>query len=66
MECDVRSTGTASRPTTRRCGTPGPRRATQMEENAAAGTLAPLPAATMVAIREIYERGVRPLVHDYW
>jgi aryl-alcohol dehydrogenase-like predicted oxidoreductase len=48
------------------CAIPGGKRPAQVDENVAASEMAPLPAATMAAIREIYQRRVRPLVHHYW
>jgi aryl-alcohol dehydrogenase-like predicted oxidoreductase len=48
------------------CAIPGAKRAGQVEENASAADLPPLPEATMVAIRSLYDRDVRPLVHHYW
>jgi aryl-alcohol dehydrogenase-like predicted oxidoreductase len=48
------------------CAIPGAKRAAQVEENVKAGGLPPLPEATMAAIRDVYERQVRPHVHHYW
>jgi aryl-alcohol dehydrogenase-like predicted oxidoreductase len=48
------------------CAIPGGKRPAQVDENVTAAEMAPLPAATMAAVREIYERRVRPLVHHYW
>jgi aryl-alcohol dehydrogenase-like predicted oxidoreductase len=48
------------------CAIPGARRPAQVDENVAAADLPPLPAATLAKVREIYERRVRPLVHQYW
>ncbi len=48
------------------CAIPGAKRPAQVEENVAAADLPPLPAPTMKGIREIYERKLRPLVHDRW
>jgi aryl-alcohol dehydrogenase-like predicted oxidoreductase len=48
------------------CAIPGAKRAGQVEENASAADLPPLPEATMVAIRSLYDRDIRPLVHHYW
>ncbi|MBB3950900.1 aldo/keto reductase [Aureimonas jatrophae] len=45
---------------------PGGRRAEQARGNAAAGDLAALPAETMAAAREIYDRIVAPHVHARW
>jgi hypothetical protein len=35
-------------------------------ENIAASDLPPLPAGTMKKIGAIYEKEIRPLVHQYW
>ncbi len=48
------------------CAIPGAKRPAQVEENVAAADLPPLPAQTMKAIRDVYERRIRPLVHDLW
>jgi len=48
------------------CAIPGARRASQAEENCAASDLPKLPDATMRAIRDIYDRKIRPLVHNRW
>lgn len=48
------------------CAIPGARRPQQAEDNIAAADLAPLPADTMAAVREVYDRRIRPLVHHYW
>ena len=48
------------------CAIPGGKRPSQVDENVAAADLPPLPEATMAKVREIYERRVRPLVHQYW
>jgi aryl-alcohol dehydrogenase-like predicted oxidoreductase len=45
---------------------PGAKRPQQAEQNAAAADLPPLPESTMQKIREIYEREIRSLVHQYW
>lgn len=48
------------------CAIPGARRPEQVVENALAADLPPLSNATMKKIREIYNREVRPHVHQYW
>ena len=48
------------------CAIPGAKRPSQVEENVQAADLPPLPDETMYAIRSIYERLVRPLVHHSW
>jgi aryl-alcohol dehydrogenase-like predicted oxidoreductase len=48
------------------CAIPGGKRPSQVDENVAAADLPPLPEATMAKVREIYERRVRGLVHQYW
>ncbi len=48
------------------CAIPGAKRAAQVEENVSAADLPPLPEATMAAIRSLYDRDIRPLVHHYW
>ena len=45
---------------------PGSRRVAQVEENVRAGSLPPLSDATMEAIRGIYDRHIRALVHQRW
>jgi aryl-alcohol dehydrogenase-like predicted oxidoreductase len=48
------------------CAIPGAKRPAQVAENLAASDLKPLPAATMKKIRALYQREIRPLVHQYW
>ncbi|HVO17708.1 MAG TPA: aldo/keto reductase [Anaeromyxobacter sp.] len=48
------------------CAIPGAKRPAQVEENVAAADLPALPEATLRAIREIYERRIRPAVHHRW
>ena len=48
------------------CAIPGAKRPDQVDENVSAVDVPPLPAATMTKIREIYDRRIRPLVHQYW
>lgn len=48
------------------CAIPGAKRPSQAEDNARAADLPPLSEETMRAVRELYERRIRPLVHHYW
>jgi aryl-alcohol dehydrogenase-like predicted oxidoreductase len=48
------------------CAIPGAKRPEQVQENARAADLSPLPAETMSAIQEIYNHQVQPQVHHYW
>ncbi len=48
------------------CAIPGAKRPSQVKDNAAASELPPIPKAKMQAIEEIYEKQVKPLVHQYW
>jgi aryl-alcohol dehydrogenase-like predicted oxidoreductase len=45
---------------------PGAKTPEQAVGNAAAGDLAPLPAATMERVRDLYDATIRPLVHQRW
>ncbi|MEV0401357.1 aldo/keto reductase [Actinoallomurus sp. NPDC050550] len=45
---------------------PGARNAEQVRANAAAADLAPLPEATLDAIRDLYDGRIRPQVHNRW
>ncbi|MBD0690688.1 aldo/keto reductase [Streptomyces sp. CBMA123] len=45
---------------------PGARNVAQARANAAAAALAPLPPATLDAVRDLYDRRIRPQVHDRW
>ena len=45
---------------------PGAKRASQVEENVAAADLPALSENTMLHLRAIYDRLVRPQVHHYW
>jgi aryl-alcohol dehydrogenase-like predicted oxidoreductase len=45
---------------------PGARNAAQAIGNAAAADLDPLPDTTVRAIADLYDRRIRPLVHDRW
>lgn len=48
------------------CAIPGARRPSQARENAAAADLPPLTAEQMAAVRSIYDRRIRSLVHARW
>ena len=48
------------------CAIPGAKRPEQVDENVRAADLPPLPAETMSAIEDIYNRLIRPQVHHYW
>jgi aryl-alcohol dehydrogenase-like predicted oxidoreductase len=48
------------------CAIPGGKRPAQVEENAAAADLPPLPAATMEKIQSLYDKKIKPQVHHYW
>lgn len=48
------------------CAIPGAKVTAQVEDNARASDLTPLSGETMRAVREIYERRIQPLVHQYW
>jgi aryl-alcohol dehydrogenase-like predicted oxidoreductase len=48
------------------CAIPGGKRPAQVAENCAASDLPPLPDATMAAVRDLYERRIRPSVHQRW
>ena len=48
------------------CAIPGAKRPSQVEENASAADLPALSDETMRSVREIYERSIQPLVHQYW
>lgn len=48
------------------CAIPGAKRPSQVEENAAASDLPPVPDATMAQIGSLYARRIRELVHQYW
>ncbi|OKI16693.1 aldo/keto reductase [Streptomyces sp. CB03911] len=45
---------------------PGARNPEQARANAAAAALPPLPAATLAAVGELYDRRIRATVHDRW
>jgi len=48
------------------CAIPGAKRPAQVEENVSAAALPALPAETMAAVKQIYDRSLRPLVHQCW
>jgi aryl-alcohol dehydrogenase-like predicted oxidoreductase len=48
------------------CIIPGVRRPQQVEENAAASGLPALNESQMAAVRELYGKAIRPLVHQRW
>ncbi|HEV7501997.1 MAG TPA: aldo/keto reductase, partial [Vicinamibacteria bacterium] len=48
------------------CTIPGGKSPAQARENAAAAGLPPLGAAAMAAVKEIYDRLIRPHVHESW
>ena len=48
------------------CVIPGARRPAQIEDNAKAAELPPLADSTMVKVKQVYERDIRPLVHSRW
>jgi len=45
---------------------PGARNPEQARGNAAAADLAPLPPATLDAVRQVYDELIRPQIHDKW
>ncbi|GAA0342191.1 aldo/keto reductase [Actinoallomurus spadix] len=45
---------------------PGARNPEQVRANAAAADLAPLPETTLDAVRDLYDRRIRPQVHHRW
>ena len=48
------------------CAIPGAKRPAQVAENVAAADSPPLSPETMNRVRELYERKIQPLVHQYW
>lgn len=48
------------------CAIPGARRLQQVDENAGAADLPPLPESTMAAVAKIYDEHVRRMVHQRW
>lgn len=48
------------------CAIPGAKRPSQVEENFGAMNVPELSAETMDAVRQLYERDIKGLVHQYW
>jgi aryl-alcohol dehydrogenase-like predicted oxidoreductase len=48
------------------CAIPGARTPDQARANAAAADLPPMPAETMRAIEDVYDRRIRPHIHGLW
>ena len=48
------------------CAIPGAKRSAQVEENVRSADLPALSPETMRRVRELYERSIQPLVHQYW
>jgi aryl-alcohol dehydrogenase-like predicted oxidoreductase len=48
------------------CVIPGAKRPDQLDDNVAASDLPALPAATMHKAQEVYDRLIKPLVHQRW
>ena len=48
------------------CAIPGAKSPAQVEENVAAANLPPLSSETMNAVRALYDKEIRGLVHQYW
>ncbi len=48
------------------CAIPGAKRPAQVEENVGAADLPPINGGTMGAIRSLYDRRIKELVHQYW
>jgi aryl-alcohol dehydrogenase-like predicted oxidoreductase len=48
------------------CAIPGAKRPAQVDENVVAADMPPIEPAAMAAIRETYDRTIRPRVHQYW
>ncbi|WP_433926718.1 aldo/keto reductase [Sorangium cellulosum] len=48
------------------CVIPGAKRPDQVDQNASAADLPALPQETMAKIREIYDRRLRPAIHQRW
>jgi aryl-alcohol dehydrogenase-like predicted oxidoreductase len=45
---------------------PGARNVQQTEDNVRAAELPPLTPQQMAAVRDVYDRSIRPLVHHRW
>ena len=48
------------------CAIPGGKRSAQVEENVAAADLPPLAPSVMTEIKALYDRKIKPQVHQYW
>jgi aryl-alcohol dehydrogenase-like predicted oxidoreductase len=48
------------------CAIPGAKTPAQARDNAAAADLAPLPPATMAAVKAVYDERLRSLIHPSW
>jgi aryl-alcohol dehydrogenase-like predicted oxidoreductase len=48
------------------CAIPGGKRPSQVEENCSAGDIPPLSTEAMEAVRSIYERRIKPALHNRW
>jgi aryl-alcohol dehydrogenase-like predicted oxidoreductase len=48
------------------CAIPGAKTPQQVDDNMASAELAPLPDALMAKLRDLYDRRLRPLVHQRW
>jgi aryl-alcohol dehydrogenase-like predicted oxidoreductase len=48
------------------CAIPGGKRPSQVEENCAASAIEPLSSEAMAAVRRVYEKRIRSLVHQRW
>jgi aryl-alcohol dehydrogenase-like predicted oxidoreductase len=48
------------------CAIPGAKRPAQVEENFAASDLKPLSATTLKKISALYDKEIKPQVHNYW
>src|ERR1700753_1807464 len=48
------------------CAIPGGKRPSQVDDNAKASDLPPLTPEVMAAVRGIYDKKIRPLVHQLW
>ncbi len=48
------------------CVIPGTTKSDQLQSNLAAGELPPLSAEEMHAVQEVYDRHIRPIVHQRW
>ena len=48
------------------CAIPGAKNPAQAADNVAASDLPPLSEETMAAVRDVYDRLIRPHVHQRW